>query len=158
MPINRYGQMAMDHWKKWLPARFSLLEDPNSYFQSLGEQVEEMILAEVATLEAANAQRLSSMDYLTRVGTLNALQRQAEEPVLAEMVLLEPEPSLSEQEDLDAPAQLLETTAGMDQDGMPTDRAHPLWAMVNDDAVGAPTFQAAYRAWLGQELDNHPAG
>lgn len=158
MLMNRYGQMAMDHWKQWLPSRFSLLEDPQSYFADLGEQVEEMVLAEVSALEAANAERLAGMDYLTRVGTLNALQRQAEEPIMSEMVFLDPEPSLSEQEDLDAPAELLKTTPGMDQDGMPADRTHPLWAMVQDEDVDQKTFRTAYRAWLKEELSNQAAG
>lgn len=154
MPMNRYGQMAMDHWKTWLPARYSLLEDPQAYFASLGEQVEEMILEQVAALEAANADRMAGMDYLTRVGTLNALQSQAEEPVLAEMVLLAPEPSRSEQEAWETPASLWERTPGMDADGMPIDRSHPLWAMVDDETVSGETYRSAYRTWLRAELDS----
>ena len=151
MPMNRYGQMAMDHWKRWLPARYSLLEDPQSYFSSLGEQVEEMILSHVAALEAAHAQRMAQMDYLTRVGTLNALQAQAEEPILAEMVFLDPEPSLSEQEEWEKPVSLWPVTPGMDADGMPIDRSHPLWAMDQDETVSRETFRTAYRAWLKSE-------
>lgn len=152
--MNRYGQMAMDHWKTWLPVRYSLLEDPQNYFASLGEQVEEMILSQVAALEAANATRMAGMDFLTRVGTLNALQAQAEEPILAEMVLLDPEPSLSEQEEWEAPVSLWPTTPGMDADGMPIDRTHPLWAMEDDETVSRETFRTTYRAWLKSERNS----
>ncbi|MDQ2850162.1 MAG: hypothetical protein M3Y49_05390 [Actinomycetota bacterium] len=154
MPMNRYGQMAMDHWKTWLPARYSLLGDPASYFSSLGDQVEEMILSHVAALEAANADAMKGMDFLARVGTLNALQAQAEEPILAEMVFLDPEPILSEQEEWEKPATFWALTPGMDADRMPIDRTHPLWAMDEDETVSRETFRAAYRTWLRAELDS----
>ena len=42
------------------------------------------------------AGNLPGEDYLARVGRLNALRKQAEEIVLAELILLPPEPGASE--------------------------------------------------------------
>jgi hypothetical protein len=60
--------------------------------------------------------------YLAKAGRLGQARRQAEEIVLAEMILLEPEPGASEDEEAPAPPQ--------DRPVIVT-RDHPLWEEIN---------------------------
>lgn len=96
--MNRYGAMAQSHWKTWLPTRYAALEDPTSFFTELGIQVSDRI----ASLELDLLDReVPGEPFLTRVGRRNMARLQAEEIVLAELVLLTPEPSLEPSEDTD---------------------------------------------------------
>lgn len=92
MPINRYGQTAMDYWKTWLPTRYSLLKDPNSYFASLGEQVKNLIESGCLDWTARDHEKLDSEDYLKRLGQLNAIRASVTEMVMADLVYLDSEP------------------------------------------------------------------
>jgi hypothetical protein len=92
--MNRYGLMARQHWERWLPDRYAAIEDPGSFFTDLGRQVAERV--------ELLAPRLAGDDqpgegYLGKAGRLGQARRQAEEIVLAEMVLLEPEPGTGEE-------------------------------------------------------------
>jgi hypothetical protein len=87
--MNRYGLMAQQHWAQWLPSRYAAIADPDSFFSDLGNQV----AARIDTL----ALQLAGDDgpgegYLGKAGRLGQARHQAQEIVLAEMVLLEPEP------------------------------------------------------------------
>lgn len=42
-PMNRYGQMAWDHWRQWRPRMLSGIEDPQTFFSTLGQQAEQEI-------------------------------------------------------------------------------------------------------------------
>jgi hypothetical protein len=42
--MNRYGRMAQEHWRRWLPTRYREIPDPSSFFTTLGLQVEERIV------------------------------------------------------------------------------------------------------------------
>ncbi|MGH2839674.1 MAG: TnpV protein [Solirubrobacteraceae bacterium] len=90
--MNKYAKLAMSHWKRTDPARYEAIEDPQTFFRDLGEQAE----AEIQTL----ATRLAGPDqpgeeYLEKVGRLNMARLQAEEAVLAQLILIE-EPQASE--------------------------------------------------------------
>jgi hypothetical protein len=88
--MNEYGVMARNHWRQWLPRRYSAIEDPDAYFTALGEEV----AAEIAGLWAEMSIQAGSPpgeDFMDRVGRLNAIRKQAEEVVLADQVLLPPE-------------------------------------------------------------------
>jgi len=37
--MNRYGRLAMDHMANWLPSRYRQIEDPQTYFADLGEDM-----------------------------------------------------------------------------------------------------------------------
>ncbi len=87
--MNYYGEMARDHWARWLPARYAAIGDPDSYFSNLGNQAEARIDA-LADELAGNDQ--PGEGYLAKAGRLGQARRQAEEIVLPEMILLEPEP------------------------------------------------------------------
>ena len=81
--MNKYGEIARSHWAKTDPARLAAIEDPETFFQTLGEQAESQI--------QELTQRLAGPDppgeeYLTKVGRLNMARLQAEEAVLGELV------------------------------------------------------------------------
>jgi hypothetical protein len=91
--VNQYGAIAQQHWKRW-PASYAAITDPAAYFTGLGEQA----AGEITRLWAQirdQAGNPSGEDYLARVARLNALRKQAEEIVLAELILLPPEPGVS---------------------------------------------------------------
>jgi hypothetical protein len=91
--MNRYGLMAQKHWAQWLPTRYATMEDPDSFFSDLGNQVAERI--DSLALQLAGDDQPGE-GYLGKAGRLGQARRQAEEIVLADMVLLEPEPGTKE--------------------------------------------------------------
>jgi len=91
--MNRYGEMARRHWARWLPGRYAAIEDPKTFFSDLGNQAGEKI--------SALADELAGDDqpgegYLGKAGRLGEARHRAEQIVLAEMILLEPEPGAGE--------------------------------------------------------------
>ncbi|MFG1804648.1 hypothetical protein ACGFI4_31345 [Micromonospora carbonacea] len=85
--MNRYGAQAQKHWQTYLPQRYATIEDPNSFFSTLGEQA--------ATAIEQRARELAGPDlpdegYLGKLGRLNAAQRTAEEEILPELILIDP--------------------------------------------------------------------
>jgi hypothetical protein len=97
--MNHYGDMARRHWARWLPQRYAAIENPDSFFSDLGNRASQKI-AELADQFAGDAP--PGEGYLDPVGRLGQARRQAEEIVLAEMILLEPEPGADEDEQVSA--------------------------------------------------------
>ena len=93
--MNEYGAMARDHCQRWRPASYAEITDPDSYFTDLGDRVAQEISDLWAGLRARSGNPAGE-DYIARVGRLNALRKQAEEIVLADLVLLPPEPGASD--------------------------------------------------------------
>jgi len=93
--VNEYGAMARDHCRRWRPASYAEITDPDSYFTDLGDRVAQEISDLWAGLRALSGNPPGE-DYIARVGRLNALRTQAEEIVLADLVLLPPEPGVSD--------------------------------------------------------------
>jgi hypothetical protein len=93
--VNEYGEMARDHCRRWRPAACAEITDPDSYFTDLGDRVAQEISDLWAELRARSGNPAGE-DYIARVGRLNALRKQAEEVVLADLVLLPPEPGASD--------------------------------------------------------------
>ena len=88
--MNKYAHMAIRHWQTFLPDRFQAIpeNEREAFFAELGEQA----AAEIEGLQ----QQLAGPDpkgegYLEKVGRLNAARMQAEEKVLAELILVAPE-------------------------------------------------------------------
>lgn len=94
--MNYYGEMARDHWARWLPGRYAAIEDPDSFFSDLGSQAEERIDALADDLARDDQQ---GEGYRGKAGRLGQARRQAEEIVLSEMILLEPEPGADQDEE-----------------------------------------------------------
>ena len=86
--MNRYGARAQRHWKRWLPKRYSQLNEPDSFFSNLGEEVEERI--EELWLSLAGPDP-GGEEYMEKLGRLNMARLNAESAVLREAVLLPPE-------------------------------------------------------------------
>jgi hypothetical protein len=86
--MNDYGRLAMVHWRRWLPARYAAIQDPEVFFSTLGRQAENQVLDLAEQLEGPD---LPGETYLEKVGRLNMARMQAEELVLREVILLEPE-------------------------------------------------------------------
>lgn len=95
--MNKYAILAQEHWKKVAPARYRELENPVEYFTDLGDQV----LAQISAILDQTERKVDpDLPYLEKVGTLNALRRQAEEVVLTDLVYSVPiENSLMEELD-----------------------------------------------------------
>ena len=119
--MNRYGKMARDHWARWLPARYAQIPDPERFFTALGREVEQQI-GDLAMDLAGNGP--PGEDYPARVRRLNMARLQAEETVLAERVLLEPETRPEETSEPDTSEAAAERPAVVD-------RSHPLWDQGN---------------------------
>jgi hypothetical protein len=96
--MTEYGAMARRYWQQWLPQRYAAIEDPDAFFDELGAEVTREIgeLWGQMTAEAGNPPGEGFMD---RVGRLNAIRKQAEEIILADRVLLPPEPGTDDGED-----------------------------------------------------------
>jgi len=83
--MNRYGKMAMDHWRDAFPDRYRQIEDPDSFFTTLGQEVANQI----ADLETTLAQQETSTDsFMSNLGQARTAHAQAEEIVLAQRVWL----------------------------------------------------------------------
>jgi hypothetical protein len=94
MAMNKYGQQALQHWRRWRPhhlAAIAAAEGEQAYFTRLGEQVAAEIAQMAASMAAAANAELSS-DHHIRTGQLNMIRNDAEQAVLRERVLLPPEP------------------------------------------------------------------
>ena len=86
--MNQYGTQAKKHWQKYLPMRYSQLNDPDSFFSDLGEQIAERVQSLMEDLAGEDPPGES---YLDKLGRLNMARRDAEADVLREMALLDPE-------------------------------------------------------------------
>jgi hypothetical protein len=121
--MNEYGRMAREHWKRWLPQRYSQIEDPNSFFSTLGEQVSTRIADLTLDLAGEDPPGETFMDKLGRHN--NARQR-AREMVLPETVLLDPEPGVDTEDD-PRPDQSQTDQSQTDWVPMREDPSHPWW-------------------------------
>jgi hypothetical protein len=94
--MNQYGVMARDHWIRWLPTRYAAIEDPDSFFSDLGTRTEQRI--DSLALELTGHDQPGE-EYLAKAGRLGEARHRAEQIVLSEDILLEPEPGADEDEE-----------------------------------------------------------
>lgn len=117
--MNEYGRMALDHWRRWRPMEFSTIEDPQEHFSILGQQAQ-LQIAELADQLAASDP--VGEGYLEKVGRLNNAKTRAQEVVLRELILVDPEPGPLELTDqLDEQSRQAEMTAQMAADQLEMD-------------------------------------
>jgi len=100
--VNQYGAIAQQHRQRWRPASYTGTVGHRTYFTGLGEQAAGEITCPWAQMRAQDGNPPGEGN-LTRVARVNALRKQAEEIVLAGLILLPPEPGASE-DDPAAPA------------------------------------------------------
>jgi hypothetical protein len=124
--MNQYGVMAQKHWARFLPTRYARIEDPDNFFSTLGQEVEEEI-DELAT--ALEGEDPPDEDYLGKLGRLNAARQQAREKVLAERVLLPAEPGSPMDEDSEEAEPTGPPAGEFTTDWIPLveDPNHPWW-------------------------------
>lgn len=99
--MNRYGVIAREHWARWLPRRSAAIEDPDSFFSDLGSQAEARIDSLAAGLAGDDQ---PGEGFLGKAGRLGEARHRAEQIVLAEDILLPPEPGADpDEEEADRP-------------------------------------------------------
>ncbi|WCO67970.1 hypothetical protein PO878_04435 [Iamia majanohamensis] len=88
--MNRYGQMAHDHTRRYRPDSYSQIPDPDAFFAEVGEE----IAAEVSRLrdEILGPVRDDETPEEHRLRSYQALAT-AEELAMADHPLLQPDPS-----------------------------------------------------------------
>jgi hypothetical protein len=87
--------MAQEHWARWRPARYAAIEDPGSFFSDLGTRTQKRIGRLAAELAGDD---LPGEGYLGKAGRLGEARHRAEQIVVAEEVLLDPEPGADDEE------------------------------------------------------------
>ena len=88
--MNAYGARAQDHWRRWLPTRYSQIQEPETFFADLGDEIQTRV--EELTRGLAGEDRPGE-SYLEKLGRLNMAKLAAEEQALRELALLDPETS-----------------------------------------------------------------
>lgn len=81
--MNKYGRQAMRHWQEHLPQRYRQIEDPDSFFTDLGEQMQQQVTATKRSLAGDDPGGETFMDKL---GRLNMAEVNAVEQVMREML------------------------------------------------------------------------
>ncbi|GAB3868509.1 hypothetical protein GCM10028801_44540 [Nocardioides maradonensis] len=98
--MNRYGVLAQEHWRRHAPRKYAELKNPTEFFETLGETAAAQI---VTVSDGLKRQLPPDLPYLETVRELRAIQKQAEDLVLSDLVYsVEPEPRslIEELEDL----------------------------------------------------------
>jgi len=81
--MNRYGAQAQRHWQTHLPQRYRQIEDPESFFAELGDQISQQIESTARQLAGPDP---ANERYLDKVGRLNMARLSAEAQVIREML------------------------------------------------------------------------
>jgi hypothetical protein len=95
--VNHYGEQALLHWRRHLPARYGKLEDPPRFFTDLGEQADAEIEDRYLRYAGPEVPGESAEDKQARL--TQAMNRAAEE-VYAELII--PSPASQGEPDPDA--------------------------------------------------------
>jgi hypothetical protein len=93
--MGYYGEMAARHMRRWQPTTYTSIPPPEraSYFRALDDKVGQAIREREHSLTPPGD--LQATDHAECVARLQMAHLMAEESVLAEMVLLAPEPGLT---------------------------------------------------------------
>jgi hypothetical protein len=86
--VNRYGIQAQHHWRQWLPGRYARIQDPETFFTSLGLQAASRIETMMLELAGDDPPAETFQEKMSRIGRA---RQTAEEIVQAEMI--RPDPS-----------------------------------------------------------------
>ena len=123
MSMNRYGVIAQRHWARWLPRQYAAISDPEGFFTTLGEEVAQQI--DDLTDELVGEIQQSD-SYLALVGRLFAARAIAEELVVSQRILSDPELAADDNQD-----DRVGVKPECEERPMVVDRNHPSWAEVN---------------------------
>lgn len=81
--MNHYGELVRRHWEQRSPSRMPEPDDPDRYFERLGDAAEERVAVLYRRLAAERASHLHPSDHLAE---LVALRAEAERLVLDELL------------------------------------------------------------------------
>ena len=81
--MSSYARQARHNWETLAPTALSQMEDPDAFFQELGEQAETMVGELTPKIAGPDP---AGETYLEKVGRLNAAKAQAEEVVRLELL------------------------------------------------------------------------
>jgi hypothetical protein len=81
--VNTYGATARRHWETALPDRCRQIQDPETYFSELGEEIASRIEQQARVIAGDDP---TGELYLAKVGRLNEARMAATQQVLAEML------------------------------------------------------------------------
>ncbi|MFJ2629308.1 hypothetical protein ACIO6T_39615 [Streptomyces sp. NPDC087532] len=88
--MTNYALEAQAYWRRWLPHTHANLTDPDSFYQQLGEDIQDRV---VTVWDALIEIHLTPdiTDHAKRAGLLQLLRREAEHAVMQALVQLPPE-------------------------------------------------------------------
>ena len=81
--MNQYEQIARRWWASARPTELSQMTDPDRFFLTLAEQIQEQVTLICAQLEETTS---PPANFLARAGWYNAIKNQAEELALNQLV------------------------------------------------------------------------
>jgi hypothetical protein len=164
MSSDRYATMAETHMRTYLPSRYQQIEDPETYFRDLGDQIAGQVFALEVTLAA---QEPIATAYLVRAGQIRAARMRAEEIIFADLLYLPaemPDPEAPEVKTDPSGAYLGWTEpdkAAIDAPGpVFEDWESEMWASGLDPATGQAilTDQQIIDRLAGTPAQGQPAG
>jgi len=80
--MNKYGQMALSHWRATAPSRAAELPDPAAFFEAMGLEMQAQVTNLASMLAGSDRQ---GETFLQKVARLTAARRQAEEVVMSQL-------------------------------------------------------------------------
>lgn len=86
--MNQYGMRIQEHWRRVAPTPYQQIEDRETFFTELGEEMLTVVDQLQQTLAGPD---LTGETYLEKVGRLNAARKQAEEVAWENLVTVQPE-------------------------------------------------------------------
>lgn len=88
--MNRYGRRAREHWAKYLPERYQQLENPEQFFNNLGDEIQDRID------ELMEGRSQLGPSFMANLQALNTAKFEAENEAMRELALLPPENEANE--------------------------------------------------------------
>ncbi|MER6431678.1 hypothetical protein ABT272_28720 [Streptomyces sp900105245] len=85
--VNQYGRLAQQHWQELRPGSIAQLDDLETFFTQLGNDVQDEVRARW-TAQRLGTPTVAGESYLERAGRLRQMRHEAEADVLRELVLL----------------------------------------------------------------------
>lgn len=95
--MNKYGLRAQRYYSRWAPLALAEISEQETFFTDLGEQIESQVLLISQEMEST---LVPTAPYLERVAQLRAVQQDAEEVAMTELVYGPVAPELQGQEQL----------------------------------------------------------
>jgi hypothetical protein len=88
--VTNYALEAQAYWRRWLPHTHANLTNPDSFYQQLGEDVQDRV---ITVWDALTEIHLTPdiTDHSKRAGLLQLLRREAEHTVMQALVQMPPE-------------------------------------------------------------------